>query len=112
MWWERRRLQRLEGEVASARAERQELQRRLEVFEAIAHAAGAALPEPTWWGEVVPKAPMPAGLLAASAGYASPDSPVRLEVEGTEVIAIIGGPGDAREWWSAVWHLTAPGVVS
>lgn len=105
-------MRRLEGEVASAKADQLELRRRLEVFEAIASAAGAALPEAGWWGEVVPAAPLPPSLLAAATDYAIPDSPVRLDVGGTDVIAIIGGPGDPREWWSAVWCLTVPGAAS
>jgi hypothetical protein len=112
LWWERRRLRRLEGELASAKADQLELRQRLEVFEAIASAAGAALPETSWWGRIVPAAPMPASLRAAANNYASPDSTLRLDVDGTDVIAIIGGPGDPREWWSAVWSLTVPGAAS
>ena len=112
MWWDRRRLRRLEGALASAKADQLELRQRLEVFEAIASAAGAALPETSWWGRIVPAAPMPASLRAAAANYASPDSTLRLDVDGTDVIAIIGGPGDPREWWSAVWSLTVPGAAS
>ncbi len=112
MWWERRRLRRLEGELASAKADQLELRQRLEVFEAIASAAGAALPETSWWGRIVPSAPMPASLRAAATSHASPDSTLRLDVDGTDVIAIISGPGDPREWWSAVWSLTVPGAAS
>lgn len=112
MWRRQRRIQRLEDELANARVDRLDLRRRLEVFEAIASAAGAALPEANWWGEVVPEAPMPASLVAAAADYASPDSPVRIDVEGSDVIAIIGGPGDPRQWWSALWCLTVPEAAS
>jgi hypothetical protein len=112
LWWERRRLRRLEGELASAKADQLELRQRLEVFEAIASAAGAALPESSWWGRIVPEAPMPPSLLAAATDYTNPDATVRLDVDGTDVIAIIGGPGDPREWWSAVWSLTVSGVAS
>jgi hypothetical protein len=31
---------------------------------------------------------------------------VRLDVGGAEVIAVIGGAGDPREWWTAIWELT------
>jgi hypothetical protein len=112
LWWDRRRLRRLEGELASAKADQLELRQRLEVFEAIASAAGAALPEASWWGRIVPEAPMPHSLLAAATDSASPDATVRLDVDGTDVIAIIGGPGDPREWWSAVWSLTVSEVAS
>jgi hypothetical protein len=112
LWWDRRRLRRLEGELAGAKADQLELRQRLEVFEAIASAAGAALPETSWWGRIVPEAPMPPSLLAAATDITNPDATVRLDVDGTDVIAIIGGPGDPREWWSAVWSLTVSGVAS
>ena len=98
MWWERRRLQRLEDELASARADQDRLQRRLEAFEMIAAAAGRA-------PDSVPSGPMPAGLVAAARELHSHDLPVRIDVAGSEVIAVVGGGGDPREWWNAIWQI-------
>ena len=98
MWWERRRLQRLEDELASARADQAQLQRRLEAFEVIAAAAGGA-------PDSVPSGPMPPGLVAAGRELHSQDFPVRVEMEGSEVIAVVGGGGDPREWWNAIWQI-------
>ncbi len=101
MWWERRRLQRLEDELASARADQANLQRRLAAFEMIAAAAGEALdPVPS---DPVASGPMPPGLVAAARELHSQDRPVRIEVAGSEVIAVVGGAGDPREWWNAIW---------
>ena len=102
MWHGKRRLRRLEDEVADARAEQASLRRRLELFEMIARAAGAPVT-----GEP-PAAPMPPGLVAAAREVHSADVPVRLDVGGTEVVAVIGGAGDPREWWNAIWQLTHP----
>lgn len=112
MLWRRRRLRRLEAELESAVADQQDLRRRVELFEALASAAGAALPDAGWWGNVVPSAPMPASLLAAAGDAGPADSAVSIDVAGTDVIAIIGGPGDPREWWSAMWHLAGSGTAS
>ena len=105
MWRGRRRIQRLEAEVAAARADQTELRHRLAAFEAIAAAAGASQ---GWWAAAVPSAPMPASLLAAANEQPVHEVPVRVDVAGTDVIAVIGGPGDPREWWSAVWQLARP----
>jgi hypothetical protein len=102
LWRGRRRIRRLEDEITAARSEQAELRHRLEVFEMIAGAAGAALPEPPWPGTGAPASPMPASLAAAARAASSDEAPIMLDVGGTEVIAIIGGPGDPREWWSAV----------
>jgi len=110
--WGRRRMRRLEDELAGTKAEQLELRRRLELFEAIASAAGAAAPDAGWWGKIVPSAPMPASLLAAVGDRGETSSAVRLDVGGQDVIAIIGGPGDPREWWSAMWHLAGSGAAS
>jgi hypothetical protein len=96
--WGRRRLHRLEEEIAEAKADSAALRDRLDLFESIAAAAGAAVGP-------VPEAPMPPELVAAAREVHSQDIPVRLNVSGTEVIAIIGGPGDPREWWTAIWQL-------
>jgi hypothetical protein len=108
--WGRRRIQRLEDDIATAHADQAELRRRLEAFEMIARAAGAGPTAATSWGASVPAAPMPAGLLAAAREHGPRQAPVRLDVAGTEVIAVIGGPGDPREWWSAVWQVAGLGA--
>jgi hypothetical protein len=111
MWRRRRRLQQLETEVAQGKAERAELRRRLDWFEEIAVAAGAAAPgaQPPGAGRqsTVPAAPPP-NLLAAARDLRRDDFPVRLEVGGAEVIAVVGGPGDPREWWTAIWRTVGP----
>lgn len=66
----------------------------------IAAAAGAGVPE-------APDAPVPPVLVAAAGGRRSSDVPVRLDVADSEVFAVVGGPGDPREWWTAIWQLTA-----
>jgi hypothetical protein len=101
VWRAKRRIRRLEDEVATARADRAELRRKLEMFERIAGAAGAELPDPPWW-EVPSTVPVPASLVAASQSPGQDEAPVRLIVGDTDVIAVVAGPGDPREWWSAV----------
>jgi hypothetical protein len=98
VWRKRRGFRRLADELAEARAEQAELRRRIAAFEMIAAAAGAAVPD----------APVPPELVAAAGELRSADVPVRLDVAGTEVFAVVGGPGDPREWWTAIWHLTRP----
>jgi hypothetical protein len=96
----RRRLERLEREVAEARAAQAVLQRRLEVFEKIAAAAGADL------DDTMPEQPVPPSLLAAALDPNRKGSPVRLAVGGDDVIAVIGDEGgDPREWWAAIHQL-------
>jgi hypothetical protein len=97
--WGRRRLQRLEQELARTRSDQASFRQRLELFEMIAAAAG------TTPGHPVPSGPMPAGLAAAARELHSDDFPVRLDVGGSEVIAVIGGEGDPREWWNAIWQI-------
>jgi hypothetical protein len=127
MWRRTRRLQQLETEIARGKAERAELRRRLDWFEAIAAAAGAAAPgtdpggaalrseglpsttppgttPPRAGHGAVPLAPLPPNLLAAARDLRGHDVPVRLEVAGAEVIAVIGGAGDPQEWWTAIWE--------
>jgi hypothetical protein len=112
VWRKRHRLQRLECEIAEGKAERAELRRRLEQFETIAAAAGAALPgegqQDRWLGGPAPAAPMPPSLLAAARDLRSWDVPVRLDIAGAKAVAIVGGSGDPREWWSAIWQLAGP----
>lgn len=45
---------------------------------------------------------MPASLAAAARTLSPDEAPILLDVGGTEIIAVISGPGDPREWWSAV----------
>lgn len=113
VWRKRNRLQRLESEIAAGKAERAELRRRLEMFETLAAAAGAdvsaQLGRGPWRNAPVPSAPLPPALLAASRDLRSRDVPVKLNLGGAEVVAVVGGAGDPREWWTAMWQLAGPG---
>jgi hypothetical protein len=125
MWRRRRRIQQLEIEIEQGKAERAELRRRLDWFEAVAAAAGAAPPGADLHRTELPSTtplstgPVRAGpqstvpgpppnLLAAARDLRGHDVPVRLDVAGTEVVAIVGGPGDPREWWKAIWQTAGP----
>jgi hypothetical protein len=101
MWRTWRRLRQLEAEIARARNDGADLRMRLAQIESIAAAAGAAQPP-------VPSAPMPPTLVAAAADARLRDVPVRLDVAGAEVIAIVSGDGDPREWWTAIWGMAGP----
>jgi class 3 adenylate cyclase len=93
-------MQRLEKEIAAARAGQVELQRRIDLFERIAASAGVEL------DEAMRAAPVPSSLLAAARDARRGSFPVRLAVNGGEVIAVIGGDGgDPHEWWSAIRQL-------
>ncbi|HEY7144926.1 MAG TPA: hypothetical protein VH637_11805 [Streptosporangiaceae bacterium] len=71
----------------------------MELFEQIAASAGVALDEAA-------AEPVPSSLLAAAADYRPKSFPVRLSVNGGEVIAVIGGDGgDPHAWWSAIRRL-------
>lgn len=113
MWQRRRRLRRLEAEVAAARKAQADLKRRVDLFEKIAGAAGASLdgPAPAPLGLAVP---VPASLLAAASDPRRGGVPVRVAVDGREVIAVIAGEGgDPGEWWTAIRRLAArPRAVS
>ena len=100
----RRRLERLEKELAEAQAAQAALARRVAMFEEIAAAAGAALDE---------KPEIPATLLAAAAHGRQDGAPVRLAVGGADVIAVIGDEGgDPREWWTAIHKIASrPRIV-
>jgi hypothetical protein len=95
-------MRRLENEVAAARANQADLTRRLELFEKIAAAAGVELADPPEPAEVPPR-------LAAAAQDPRQDAPVRLDVDGREFIAVVGGGdgGDPIEWWTAIKHLAS-----
>jgi hypothetical protein len=125
MWRRRRRIQQLEIEVEQGKAERAELRRRLDWFEAIAAATGAAPPGTGPQGTELPNTGLPStpppmpeqqttmpapppNLLAAARDLRGHDVPVRLDVAGAEVIAVVGGPGDPREWWTAIWQTAGP----
>jgi hypothetical protein len=106
VWQARRRLQRLEQEVAEARAGQAALQRRVEMFEKIAAAAGAAI------DDTMPLQPVPPTLLAAALEARQDGSPVHLAVGDSDVIAVIGNEGgDPHEWWAAI-HRLASGLKS
>jgi len=90
----------------------------LDLFEKIAKAAGASLdgPGPAATVSAVPPvsavpepaAPVPASLLAAASDPRRSGIPVRVAVDGNEVIAVIGGDGgDPGEWWTAIRRLAA-----
>ena len=79
------------------------------MFERIAAAAGVSITDA---GPVEPAPlssptqPVPPTLLAAASEAASDGSPVRLAVEGSDVIAVIGDEGgDPREWWAVIRRL-------
>ena len=98
----KRRLRRLENAVLEARADQAELQRRVVLFEKIAEAAGATLRDPA------PSVPVPPSLLAAADDLRQEGTPVRLAVDGREVIAVVGGQGgDPGEWWAAIRRLAS-----
>jgi hypothetical protein len=109
VWQARRRLRQLEQEVAEARAAQAVLQQRVEMFERIAAAAGVSIRDAAP-GQAAPAAsssqPVPPTLLAAAAEPSREGSPVRLAVEGSDVIAVIGDEGgDPREWWAVIRRL-------
>jgi hypothetical protein len=108
VWRARRRLQRLEQEVAEARVAQAALQRRLQAFEQIAAAAGAPVIPDDGEGDDTSLQPVPPTLIAAAREAHEKGSPVRLPVNGGEVIAVIGDEGgDPREWWAAIHRLAA-----
>jgi hypothetical protein len=105
-------MRRLESEVAAGRAEQAELRRRLELFEKIAAAAGAALDDPAQGDagatDILATAPVPPSLLAAAQDPRRSGAPVRLDVDGSELIAVVDGEGgDPDEWWSAIRRLAS-----
>ncbi len=96
------RIRRLENEVAEARAGQAELERRVELFEKIAAAAGVEVDDPG------PADPVPPSLLAAARDPRRDGAPVHLHVDGRELIAVVGGEGgDPHEWWSAIRRLAS-----
>jgi septal ring factor EnvC (AmiA/AmiB activator) len=109
VWRARRRLRRLEQEVADARVAQAALQRRLEAFEQIAAAAGAPVTRDGDSDDTdTSLQPVPPTLIAAAREAHEKGSPVRLPVNGGEVIAVIGDEGgDPREWWAAIHRLAA-----
>jgi hypothetical protein len=107
VWQGRRRLRRLENALAAAREDQAELQRRVDLFEKIAEAAGASLSDPGAAG-IVPAEPVPSALLAAAWDPPLAGVPVSLAVNGREVIAVIGDEGgEPREWWIAIRRLAS-----
>lgn len=107
MWRGRRRLRRLESALAAAREDQAELQRRVDLFEKIAEAAGASLSDPAPTA-LVPPDPVPSSLLAAAWDPPHAGVPVSLAVDGREVVAVIGDEGgDPRQWWAAICRLAS-----
>jgi len=107
VWQRRRRLRELEAAIAEAQEAQVDLQRRLGVFEKIAEAAGADLDQP---GRALPEPamPVPPALFAAASSPRQDDVSVWLDVDGGEVIAVVGGDdGDPRAWWAAIRRLAA-----
>jgi hypothetical protein len=52
--------------------------------------------------------PVPPSLLAAAREQRGGGAPVRLDVNGRELIAVVDGEGgDAHEWWSAIQRLAS-----
>jgi hypothetical protein len=108
VWQGRRRLRRLENAVAAATEAQAELQRRVDMFEKIAEAAGAVLDGPGT-SAAAPPAPVPAALSAAARDPRQDGGPVRLAVDGRDVIAVVGGEGgDPGDWWMAIRRLASP----
>ena len=104
MWRQKRsqRIQRLENEVAEGKAERAELRRRLELFEKIAAAAGVDV------DDTAVTEPVPPSLLAAAQDPRRQGAPVRVDVDGRELIAVVDGEGgDPHEWWTAIQRLAS-----
>ncbi len=100
MWGDRNRVARLEQEVRLAAAERAALQRDLAFFKQIAEAVGLEM------AGTAAVAPVPAGIVAAAARPAPAGTPVHLEIDGQEVVAVIGG-GDPAELWPAIRRASA-----
>jgi hypothetical protein len=97
VWRKWRGVRRLADDLAQTQAEHAELRRRVDAIEMIAAASDVA--------------PIPPTLLAAARETRTADVPVRLDVAGTEVIAVVGGGGNPREWWMAIHRLSAPDEV-
>jgi hypothetical protein len=104
VWRQKRsqRIRRLENEVAQGKAERAELRQRLELFEKIAAAAGVEV------DDTVVTEPVPPSLLAAAQDPRRQGAPVRVDVDGRELIAVVDGEGgDPNEWWTAIRKLAS-----
>jgi hypothetical protein len=70
------------------------------MFEQIAASAGVEL------DDSMRAAPVPSSLMAAARDARRGSFPVRLALNGGEVIAVIGGDGgDPHEWWTAIRRL-------
>jgi hypothetical protein len=102
VWRGKRRLRLLESAFAEAREDQARLQRRVDLFEKIAEAAGASLSDPAP-SAAAPAEPVPSALLAAACDPPCGGVPVSLAVNGLDVVAVIGDEGgDPREWWAAI----------
>jgi hypothetical protein len=92
--------------MSEARADQADLRQRLQLFEMIAAAAGTDTSKPPARSDRpgAPSASLPASLLAAARDARTHEEAVWLEVGDSDMIAIVRGPGNPREWWSAIWH--------
>jgi hypothetical protein len=106
--WKRGRIRRLEEEIAESRADQADLRQRLQIFESIAAAAAGAGPGslPGLHSVTTPTGPLPSSLIVAANEVRARQEPVWLDVGDGDVIAVVGGPGDPREWWSAIWGVS------
>jgi hypothetical protein len=106
--WKLGRIRRLEEEMSEARADQADIRQRLQLFEMIAAAAGSDSPKPLSRASRpgTPSASLPASLLAAARDARTDEEAVWLEVGDSDMIAIVGGPGNPREWWSAIWRVS------
>jgi hypothetical protein len=101
-------MQRLESAVAEARAGQAELERRVKLFEKIAAAAGVELGEQTVELSRSARAENVPQPLLAAAQDPRQEAPVRLDVDGHELIAVVGGEGgDPQQWWTAIQDLAS-----
>jgi hypothetical protein len=94
--------------MSEARADQADLRQRLQLFETIAAAAGADAPKPPppMDRPGAPSASLPASLLAAARDARTREEAVWLEIGDSDMIAIVRGPGNPREWWSAIWRVS------
>ena len=82
------------------------------MFEKIAAAAGATLDDAALSDaratDTSATPPVPASLLAAAQDPRRSGAPVRLDVDGSDLIAVVDGEGgDPHEWWSAIRRLAS-----
>ena len=85
--------------IARLEAGRAEDRRMLDALTAVARAAGAEVESAA--DDAVPG--VPAGLIAATRSPRPGGEPVMLTSrDGQQVIAVVTGDGDPRQWWNAI----------